>query len=313
MSGSLKKKKNLFIPLVFSFGAKIENMPVEAFLRDPTKITNSLRAIQGHFQTDGILSYGYRQALSEALGIRSNNINTALTDLSEKSLGQIKERVQDLTRHEIIQTAVEVAKRLRVLLPETLLKVAVMGPWTLANRLTNLSVEALINHPQVMSLTSKAVLNFVKAMGETGIDLLIIHEMQVPAMNGNDQAKKLLKRFYSPSYNTAKFYDVDTYMMIRELSFPEATILNKAVNGLILPSEMGIEALASFKKISVAIPVSLLEKEPDEIEAYLIKTGIQEAAKESRLQLLTTSSQIPGTINKEFMIRGIQTIRETIL
>jgi len=301
---------NLFIPLIFSFGARLEDMPVEDFLRNPTKITNALRAIQSHFQTDGVLCYGYKQAIAEALEIRSNKTNTTLTDLSKKSLEQMEKRIQDLTSREAVTNAIEVTKRLRILMPDTLLKVIVMGPWTLASLWTNLSVEELLNHPRVMNLASKAVLSFVKAMGDTGVDILMITEKQVPAVN--DQSKNILKRFYSPSYNTAKFYNIAAYVMIEKLSFSEARLLNKIINGLIIPSELGIDAIKSFKKVSVAIPVSLLEQEPDEIEKYFITTGIHEAAKGSRLQLLTTCSEIPETLNKEFMIRGIQKIQEII-
>ena len=37
----------LFLPIVFSHGARIENVPLRVFLTNPTKISNSLRQIRG--------------------------------------------------------------------------------------------------------------------------------------------------------------------------------------------------------------------------------------------------------------------------
>ena len=45
----------LFLPIVFSLGARIENLPLRNFLSNPTKISNALRQIRAHLRADGPL------------------------------------------------------------------------------------------------------------------------------------------------------------------------------------------------------------------------------------------------------------------
>ena len=64
------KKGGLFVPLIFSFGAVLEDMPLKEFLEDPTKLSNTLRTIQNYFQVDGVVCYGDTTVLAESLGCR---------------------------------------------------------------------------------------------------------------------------------------------------------------------------------------------------------------------------------------------------
>src|SRR5271155_2416047 len=58
----------LFLPIVFSLGAKVENLPLRAFLCNATKITNSLRQIRTHLRSDGVACYLDPYLEAEALG-----------------------------------------------------------------------------------------------------------------------------------------------------------------------------------------------------------------------------------------------------
>src|SRR5580704_9126890 len=58
----------LFLPIVFSLGAKVENLPVRPFLCNATKITNSLRQIRTHLRSDGVACYFDPYLEAEALG-----------------------------------------------------------------------------------------------------------------------------------------------------------------------------------------------------------------------------------------------------
>ena len=63
----LLKKGALFVPLIYSFGATCEDLPLDVFLDDPTKISNSLRIINTFFDADGTVCCGNEQMLSESL------------------------------------------------------------------------------------------------------------------------------------------------------------------------------------------------------------------------------------------------------
>src|ERR1700758_5670802 len=58
----------LFLPIVFSLGARLENLPLRDFLANATKISNSLRQIRGHLRADGISCYFDPNLEAEALG-----------------------------------------------------------------------------------------------------------------------------------------------------------------------------------------------------------------------------------------------------
>ncbi|MFH0957381.1 MAG: hypothetical protein V1897_01625, partial [Pseudomonadota bacterium] len=67
-----------------------------------------------------------------------------------------------------------------------------------------------------------------------------------------------------------------------------------------------------FKKRSFSVPVDLIEKEREEIESFLTTSAVKESLDSSRLFLVTTDNEILDNVNKEFMIRGIETIRDFV-
>src|SRR6516225_9023209 len=58
----------LFVPVVFSLGARIENLALAAFLNNPTRICSALRQTQGHLRADGLVCYSDLFLEGEALG-----------------------------------------------------------------------------------------------------------------------------------------------------------------------------------------------------------------------------------------------------
>ena len=65
---SIAPARPLFLPIVFSLGARIENVSLRNFLTNPTKISNALRQIRSHLRSDGITCYFDPYLESEALG-----------------------------------------------------------------------------------------------------------------------------------------------------------------------------------------------------------------------------------------------------
>ena len=58
----------LFLPIVFSLGARVENISLRNFLTNPTKISNALRQIRTHLRRDGVTCYFDPYLEAEALG-----------------------------------------------------------------------------------------------------------------------------------------------------------------------------------------------------------------------------------------------------
>ena len=58
----------LFLPIVFSLGARVENVPLRTFLSNPTKIASALRQVRAHLPADGVTCYFDPFLEAEAMG-----------------------------------------------------------------------------------------------------------------------------------------------------------------------------------------------------------------------------------------------------
>src|ERR1700680_857313 len=60
--------RRLFVPLIFTLAAKLEDVPLSNFVVNPTKIANSLAAIHQRLRLDGVTCYYDLFLVAEALG-----------------------------------------------------------------------------------------------------------------------------------------------------------------------------------------------------------------------------------------------------
>ena len=309
----LKKERlsqgRLFIPIIFSFGCVLEDMPFKEFLGDPTKVSNALRTIQNYFHVDGVVCYADKILMAEALGCHPHwSVSPPSIEPLTKIPEELESRIGTALQEGRLNTAVEVTKRLNALLPDTILMCSVSGPLTLARQLAGISPLEVFDHRDLLGQATKAILAFSKALGNVGIDLLLFSEEELPPLD--ERSLKALRRCYSPIWNTAKFYNISPLLTVERFSVQNVGPLSTIVDGLVLPATGSFEKLEQLTRRSFALPVSLLEQEPEKIEAFLSRSAIGGTAKFPSFFLLTTDSEVPKTINKEFMIRGVQTVRD---
>jgi hypothetical protein len=307
----LLDKGKLFVPVIFSFGAVLEDIPLREYVGDATKISNALRTIQGYFQVDGVTCYADRTIMAEALGcgLDWSECPPAIEPLPSAPT-DVDTAVGNALRDGRLGTAVEVTQRLNTLLSETILMCSICGPLTLARQLLGSNPRQAFDRRDILNLSTKAILAFSKALGDAGIDLLLLTEEELPALD--EPLLKELRRCYSPIWNTAKFYDMFPLLTVRQFMIENVEPLGRIVDGVVLPVEYTLQDSLGATRRSFALPVAILEKESDEIEAYLTKSSIGGNSKAASFFLLTTENEIPKSINKEFMIRGIQTVKEFI-
>ena len=307
----LMRKGGMFVPLIFSFGATCEDLPLDVFLDDPTKISNSLRTINTFFEADGTLCCGNDQMLSEVLRSFASLDEGSFMDPAEKeSLVLLESGIERLVGEGRPAVVLEVAKRLGILMPETILLAVIAGPVKLASQLTGLPAEEMLHHPNFLSLTTKGILTFLRAMGETGIDMVAIREDAVAPIDA--KFSTVLNRCYSPLWNTAKFYGMHALLMPGQFASENGALYGKMVSKVIFPTGTSPKALEKFKKPSFSIPCSLFEKEDDEIESFLLNSDILEFLKSKKLFMVTTDQEVPGTIDKERMIKGMKKIKDVL-
>ncbi|MGB8850007.1 MAG: uroporphyrinogen decarboxylase family protein, partial [Candidatus Acidiferrales bacterium] len=139
----------LFLPIVFSLGARIENMPLRSFLTNPTKITNSLRQIRGRVRSDGITCYYdpflEAQALGGAVEWESGDHPRGVRWPGPAANGEMPlglRSPEDSAKSSSVITGVEVIRRLKSLMrDDALLTACLTGPFTLGARLSNANAD----------------------------------------------------------------------------------------------------------------------------------------------------------------------------
>ncbi len=301
----------MFIPWVFSFGAELEGLPLREYLEDATKLSNTLRTIHNYFQYDGVVSQGNTLLLAEAFEYGLDQEELTFCSKSSGTLpADFEKRAEQLPQSRKLATAIDVIQRLNILLPDTPLLNIVPGPLTLTRQLTGLKTEEACSNPELLRTITKAVLTVVKSIGDSGADMLIVHEEAIPKLN--DETAKLLRRCYAPLWNSAKFYELSPLLMLGQWLPENADRLAKIADGIIFPAGSLPDNQKNIKRLSLSLPVSLLEKEPQEIQDFLEQQEVLNIARDSRLFLLSTDVEIPPGIHKESLIRGVQTIKDAI-
>jgi len=140
----------LVCPLVLAQAAEIEALSAGRFLTDPTKLANGLRALQGAFGTDVI-------------------VTAAADDLAACSVA--------VTGHPRVTAAVEATRRLAVTAEDAALAAALCGPARLAAQLGRPPADHA-----ALEECGAVLLALAKAFLEAGANLLLLVESEpVPA------------------------------------------------------------------------------------------------------------------------------------
>src|SRR6266436_8908220 len=136
----------LFLPIVFSLGAKVENVPLGTFLGNPTKISSALRQMRTHLRSDGVACYFDPYLEVEALAATLQRISDDRAPTIHwprpARMGELPEGLrspEEAANSGRVPVAVEVIRRMNALPNrDFLLMAGVTGPLTLAAQLTEL-------------------------------------------------------------------------------------------------------------------------------------------------------------------------------
>ena len=224
----------LFLPIVFSLGARVENLPLRSFLTNPTRITNALRQIRGRLPADGITCYFDPLLEVEALGgvlrWESDNQPPSIGWAGPAGKGELPEGLrspEEAVKAERIAVAAEVIRRLSALLREdTLLMAGVSGPFALAAQLLQLGEHEMTSADDVsgsaLDLGTGMLTQTASVFVEAGAHVIVIHEDVLPRLShesADDWANRL-----SPVINIIRFYGALPLLL---LTSPAAVCQNR--------------------------------------------------------------------------------------
>ena len=325
------RQGGLFVPLVFSFAASLEGMSPEDFLASPTKVANGLRTVFASFGVDGVAGWCDNTAPADTLSCTLDWC-TYPPVVVEAPSPEGMPGLDSIGVEGATGVAAEVVRRLGALLPDTVLVGTMPGPVTLARQMAapGRGGSPPVQDLDLLRVAATACLALGKALGEAGLDVLLVHEERL-LVPGDDLPSGDVARLYSSIWNTARFYGLAAMLA---LGGGDANVADTGRGGSpantaagLLPLAGVVDGLAAppasleewssvlgkgLKRLGVALPSRLPGESADAIGAYLRGHAIAERVRDGRLFLVTTDGEVPPDVDRAALIAGIETIRDHV-
>jgi hypothetical protein len=181
--------RRLYMPLIFTLAAKLEDIPLSLFIRNPTKIANSLVAIYQRLRPDGVTCYFDLFIVAEALGCRldwSTSPPAVERPTREAALKMLQRSPGEVKQCGRLPIALEVVHRVDgVLRNGPTLVVGLPGPLHVAQQLFGYDIlqwlaegenDALDSFEMLVEITLSVAQTFCLA----GTHLFYFDELDVP-------------------------------------------------------------------------------------------------------------------------------------
>jgi Uroporphyrinogen decarboxylase (URO-D) len=318
----------LFLPIVFSLGAKVENLKLPAFLANPTKITNSLRQIRTHLRSDGVACYFDPYVEAEALGATlqyaADDQAPTLQWPHRAETGELPEGLhspEDAARSPRVTVAVEVIQRLKSLMrDEPLLCAGVSGPFTLAAHLTDLLPADAPPREDfseaALELTAATITQIATKFVEAGANAIFIQEDIFPVLSAahcDAWASSL-----APAFNIIRFYEALPVLLFndpisfsanREVVFARNwdCVLCSALPEFV-PSAAGIAPPPNRASIGIALPTAPFQPAASS-SAENFADSLHTIMMELRPALVTTAGDVPASTDIKLLAKIGEAIR----
>lgn len=225
----IPQPRPLFLPIVFSLGAKVENLSLRDFLGNPTKISNSLRQIRSHLRSDGVACYfdPYLEAgalgavLQWQIGDQPPRIQWSQYAENGELPGGLRSP-EDAAKNHRVTVAVEAIRRLKTLLhDEPLLLAGVAGPFTLAARIAVPQQEDATQQnfsDPALELAAATIMQIASKFVEAGANVIFIQEDILPTLSV--EYCEAWASSLAPLFNIIRFYEALPVLQITDsLSF----------------------------------------------------------------------------------------------
>lgn len=177
----------LFFPLMYAVAAQIEGVDELDLLSNATKLSNSLTALHGITEVDGIVCFKTNHEVSEALGAKiewdSYPPNAASPAVDVGAVGDSV--LQGILRHPRVDSGLEVIRRLTQTIKGDPVLIAVLaGPATLAMELSGSRGIS----PELMETAGSITTALSRAFCEAGAHLILLKEC-TSSLPGMDNAR----------------------------------------------------------------------------------------------------------------------------
>ncbi len=311
----------LFLPIVFSLGAKVENVSLASFRENPTKISSSLRQMQSHLRLDGASCYFDPCLELEALGAkveRGEELEPAFVHWPEPiQRGGMPEGLcspEQAPQQGRVPVAKEVLCRMNALPNrDFLLMAGVSGPMTLATRIAQCEGNEKLRFEDistsVQDYAASVVTQTASAFLGAGSDLIIIQEQILPAFS--PQSCEAWANLLAPTINVIRFYEALPVLQL----FPKRSVLQNwgaivqqhwdCVVSLPLETLASREAGGSAPTNDVMIGISISQETfgPEGSDSEEILPILKPVVSRVRPAVLTTSGDVPAMTEMKRLVK----------
>lgn len=283
----------LVIPLIFSLGAKAEEIAPADFFYNATKITNSLARMHSFLGGDGVVVHSNASLEAEAIGCKLD-WSTFPPQVMRNSIKRLNEvKSIDIRKVARVTTTSDVINRFKGTLRDGSALVALLtAPWSLALELSGYMNPREIPRvdERLLELSSSAVLKIAQSFCQAGLDILILREDSLPLPSSREY--ELWESVLLPLSNVIRFHEALAVLLVRDTLENEQieALFNTSINFLPcfrIASLYSLERIASRGAFGLGIPPYFLTED-------IIKEASALLGSLSRnLVLITTDGEIP--------------------
>ncbi len=304
----------LFLPIVFSLGARVENVPLRVFLANPTKISNSLRQVRAHLRADGVTCYFDPFLEAEALGgvlqWKSDDGPPEIRWAEATEGGRLPcglRTPEDAAKSGRVPVAVEVIHRLKAVLRDgTLLMAGVTGPFTLAAYLGSPGDGTAPGQtdylPSAMEVAGAAVASIARTFLEAGADVIFIDERNLPVAYGEASTEALSQ--LSTALNIIRFYEALAVLLLGDCGATKGSaneIVQHKWDCVVCPELRGAAGDSGGMSTTPAgrrgIALPAIAFDADESVYAEFDQNFRRQLRDRQPAVVTTSGDLPATVS----------------
>jgi hypothetical protein len=316
----------LFLPIVFSSGARVENQPLPAFLANPTKICNAQRQLRGPLRTDGLSGYFDPFLEVEALGA---TLEWGAADEAPgvrwpqgAEPGELPDDLrlpEEAVKAGRVPIALDVLRRLKMMVrDDSILMAGVTGPFTLAAHITQLEPRNAWRDQQIpesaAELAASVVTRISGALVEAGANLIMIQEEFLPALSPERCAA--WASALEPAFNLIRFYEaLPVLQLTNGYSFAanSGVILQCRWDCVLCPSLAGIssqasEAASKWSSAALGLALPLETFQLDDSALQVSSDSFRGIVTALRPAILTTAGDVPATTDMKRLAKVLEEI-----
>jgi hypothetical protein len=304
----------LLLPLVFSLGAKVENVSLSAFLTNPTKIASALRQMRMHLQTDGVTCHLGSDLAVETLAVtggRGQRGPAAAYQSTSPEAAEIPgwlRSPEEAMQNSTVPVGVEVLRRMNALPNrDFLLVVVVRGPRSLAFRATGRESKSERLPAEALEFAGNILTQTVTALLEAGAEVTVIQEQVAPDLSTG--ALEEWAGLLAPAINVTRFYEALPVLQIEEGPAVEesweALSRRKWECVLCAPASVGLScrlqnaSATHAPPFGIALPPEIFA--PDETRSQGLLAEFHAAIQRLQPALITTAADVPVTTDMKYL------------